>query len=890
MIYFIDLKNGNVFNGDAPYVHWFSGGQSTNLNYVRQICILSDRKYLNAQISSPVFSLLNLTNEQLRRPKSEINDFSYYNLPDFKVETYNSIGVVYEQYFIHMLYVLGSSPDAGQYTDSLYIGDTEYLIGADFYAENELLRANLQNFESVVPESIQRAVYDVNVHEESNDNIILNRKNKELLLNYWNTLANKGSYESLINSLKWFEWADLVHIEEYWRQVDPHGTTLMDRDLTTVLDQETLTQLVNNSKTTYIGLYFAMQKFLTDGTVIQYDDYDHHYGDIYVGDNQGMYSARLSSSDYYPKSITYDPYKEANYEKWYEDRADDEFANILQVAGSESANVIGGQDVGNEALTEAAWTNYYNSYKNEIYGEQNPTLEHVAAKWTYQDISLKMTLLGNFYQTYFMPIHLDLIHATIEHWVFTNTIKVLNDSEFSRRDYFDSISTFKADIESDYLIHPQSDTYYTNPDIMFATLTIGETGIRGDRVFGVSPDKQYDQISAQRVYNNQNQLMTEFSTRSAIYSRPCCIVKFKVQIPDDGDIKYAKLYDHIADKADNIYYKQESYNYVAGTGSQIEFEFYLAFEEEGLHQLNLSFSSTSGHVYSRHFELNIADSASQRLDLYYIKRLSAKEISNLDCKSVAQLEQINQLWSQSNKYTPHVQYIERMGSRGIGLNRIVMIDLTYHAANRLAISYNNQLYNISANRLPAIDNWIWTIQQRTVMINPLAYTISGSVEQHRVLVGINLEFDRDVDVYVDGRILQETDISRITNELRFIPCFHKLEPYDGEDITKYDHLCVVPNFKYNIPISKCSWNFINFSYDKNHKSYLTEFNTDYYSNNFNEPVGDKSTQIAGGSYTSIVAPYEPVELLPGYYDIHLTYMMNKQEQVISRKSAFRVIR
>ena len=39
---FVDLNNGLTYNGDKPYIHWFDDEQSTNLNYVKKICFLTD--------------------------------------------------------------------------------------------------------------------------------------------------------------------------------------------------------------------------------------------------------------------------------------------------------------------------------------------------------------------------------------------------------------------------------------------------------------------------------------------------------------------------------------------------------------------------------------------------------------------------------------------------------------------------------------------------------------------------------------------------------------------------------------------------------------------------------------------------------------------------------
>ena len=57
---------------------------------------------------------------------------------------------------------------------------------------------------------------------------------------------------------------------------------------------------------------------------------------------------------------------------------------------------------------------YYSLYneKPEYDPEGNPVLEENIFKWTKEDMQLKMTLLSHFFGTYFMPIHLSILHST----------------------------------------------------------------------------------------------------------------------------------------------------------------------------------------------------------------------------------------------------------------------------------------------------------------------------------------------------------------------------------------------------------------------------------------------------------------------------------------------
>ena len=115
---------------------------------------------------------------------------------------------------------------------------------------------------------------------------------------------------------------------------------------------------------------------------------------------------------------------------------------VAHVFGDEELNCILTDDT---KLNNFAKTTYYALFlalqkeKSELDKEFNPKLENITFKWSLQDMSLKMCLLGNFLETYFMPIHLDLYHSTIEDLVFTNTIKVISNTTEDIYDFVNSL-------------------------------------------------------------------------------------------------------------------------------------------------------------------------------------------------------------------------------------------------------------------------------------------------------------------------------------------------------------------------------------------------------------------------------------------------------------------
>ena len=313
MIQFIDIESNRVFDGSKPYIHWFKDQQSTGMYYSLPIAFFSNKKTALVRTNSEIYNII-------YKPNTDI---------DFKEQISKEVEMTseYTAYgqFFYVFYIIGRAESPGEYIDSFFIDDNEYYVGMDCYAEDETLKINASNFGVEFPESIQKALYTYNVHNEERDNILLNRKFKELLTNYWDLVANRGSYKSLVNSLKWFEWGDKVRLKEIWAR-DKNGKLLYSaNELHDVLNPLFKDIIERFTKTTYVSLYYALQQVS-------------------------------------------------------EDSLDD---------------------------------------------ERNPMLYEAVSQWTIDDISLKMSMLGNFFETYFLPIHLNILHSTIESIVFANNIKIV---------------------------------------------------------------------------------------------------------------------------------------------------------------------------------------------------------------------------------------------------------------------------------------------------------------------------------------------------------------------------------------------------------------------------------------------------------------------------------
>ena len=381
MIRFIDVNTGNVYNGNTPCVHWFDGKQSIGLNYDKRFIILSDKQDIDIQLDSEVFYLVD-PNKLLDENKLSKYDKEYYNLKNIKTDNLHSTGVPYDSYFIHSFNIIAQGNYVGEILDDLYIDNEHFVLGADFYDENESLGINLSNFGAEISNEVQRAIYEKNIDEQKVDFVLMNRKFKELLNEYINVLGNKGSYKSLVNSLKWFEYGELTKIYEFWKRPEPNKNYLTIKDLSSIANTRTEELLFSNSKTTFIGIGLALNKIKTiDGEIVYEDKYE-------------------------------------------------ELPNTLQ-----------------------------------LLNEPNPVLEDNVLLWSKEDMSLKMSLLGNFFATYFMPIHLDLLFSTIEKTIYTDTIKLVSFPKLDRFDYIDDLSSFICNIEKTYYL--SNVETYTYPDTVF---------------------------------------------------------------------------------------------------------------------------------------------------------------------------------------------------------------------------------------------------------------------------------------------------------------------------------------------------------------------------------------------------------------------------------------
>lgn len=519
MINFVEKQTGNVYNGGVPYIHWFDGIQSIGLNYSKSFIILSDTDTLSVKLESEVFFLVddNKLNEFVTLRNKE-----YLDLSKITSNTIQLDGVQYQDKYLFNFNIIAKGKYVGEVTEIFTINGEQFLVGADFNDENESLSINLKNFGMDIPNEIQRAIYNQNIHEQKTDYVLLNRKFKELLNEYINTIANKGSYKSLINSLKWFEYGDLVEIFEYWRHDEPTRKILSKNDISQYINEKIEYIISAFQKTTYISLCCALTNYKTEDGQI-----------VYIPETEG-----------------------------------------------------------------------------KIHSEPNPLVDNVSMKWTRDEMSLKMVLLGNFFATYFMPIHLDLIHSTVEDVVFSDTIKVAYLPKFERFDYIDNLPIIKCKL--DKLYHLDNVEVFTNSDTPFGLI---HTGTASDpftiedndlEIFGV--DLENDET--QDIYLQQRLMTKHFNGIGAVIPFKCKLLN----VSNGNYITDAKIY--VYRNGTLIFDRDTDKINHTPTDNCVNIDFNILLQETGSYTVQIIFNRTDGCTYTKTFEFVVDGERNQNINLF----------------------------------------------------------------------------------------------------------------------------------------------------------------------------------------------------------------------------------------------------------------------------------
>jgi hypothetical protein len=172
------------------------------------------------------------------------------------------------------------------YKSILYIEneDSQIIAEITFYGEGETederLRALLMSMGNDILPS-DSIIFDASdVKEENPDWTLINRKRKELLLEYSNIFPYMGSYKALINILKYYGYQN-VYMKEYWKNVDQTAPNFGKYRQTDIIDifsttpDPQISKLIPSKiykKTNMFGLFYDINvvtdQFDTSGTPI----------------------------------------------------------------------------------------------------------------------------------------------------------------------------------------------------------------------------------------------------------------------------------------------------------------------------------------------------------------------------------------------------------------------------------------------------------------------------------------------------------------------------------------------------------------------------------------------------------------------------------------------
>lgn len=771
---FLDLNTGYTFDAlwqDGQvngYTFWFPNEQSIRLTYTMPICIYTESSSpIELEIEeNPIFSFITHSVED-----TEYGGFMFKE-PVYSFNTLTSVENINNKYY-HKFYVACKSDEAKEFTAFINIkGHGRIKIGADFYGEYEPVYINLSNMGVEIPEYIQKALYDSNVHEDFKDDILLNRKFKELLSGYFDILANKGSYKSLLNSLSWFEWGDILRIREIWKRTSTGRTIYDDREMRSLLENKYNDLLGNFVKTSYAALY----------------------------------------------------------------------ANLYRISD-----------------------NY-----NEEY---NPILEAVALKWGKDELALKMSLLSQFFATFFMPIHMSLLHACVEDIVYTNTVKSVEGNIINRVDMFGDWNYVYSNIDDNNEFKITNVNAQVTDDTIFAT-DFNNTDI----TIGVDLFPSNSKIDETNIKNFSSQY----------YAGPGAIIPIEFTIPNQTPrdfIKYTSI-DFIPDglkERKKFIFNDRIYT----RNGKITIKFNLLVKESRDYIIDFMFITGSSKTFTKQIKIKVTDADNLSINIYKVQAkddkngFTLKDWNNMEYNDYFFRIQPNN--SDAKQY--YSQYLPYMSSnnilydkhKGIKLNRTIVVDM--RQKNGLGEKYDDA--EIAYLRSFMDDDFIELDRREIIYDNEgnIVLNEDGSIKYGPITytIWISKKFNtKTPEKLYNNEINIKYNVIR--DSLSFYPQFHNIVPLNGNNlsdytINQYEALCcaaeindgknIIP-FRYGHLIEDAEWTFENSTTLKP----------------FEHTASVRQPFIASNKN------YE--ELPDGYYDVVFKYkLVDTEQRELRLSSAFR---
>lgn len=474
--------------------------------------------------------------------------------------------------------------------------------------------------------------------------------------------------------------------------------------------------------------------------------------------------------------------------------------------------------------------------------EKNPVLEKIAREWSDDIISLKVSLLGIFYERYFLPIHLDLIKSTLEALVYTTSVKDINGTVGRWSHSFDDTGVIDITMDHTFVLG-NIDGYSVGKDTVFGLQTVVE-GNTYTKPIGVEPLETVETKATS--YNDDDLIGVTFS--QIVGGVGVVIpIKVRIEIPEGDGICRETLV--VRSNIDNTSRQVTEQRLWMSDGGVVEFSFNLISTEEEDVSISLMLHSLSGHTWTAAANYKTIDTSGS-----YLK--------------VCRVEHSDE-WLDGNPY--EMQYMQN--------NNIIYTQ--YLSAD------NKELYNelilvqndngISWTESPMITNDYWVLfrgpesdgeHKYTTLIGKKGGTVSGSVTNF-------------LNKYCNGNGIIRSNIKRF--DYIFVPQLHKyidiesIELQKGDDgrnimteqdyvIKPTDMVCIIPQFKSTrmLDYEVVKWEFRNMS---------TLETIEY-----NVPIS-----------VPIIADNKYKLLSPGYWTVSMYYRVGSQMKVLTKNSAFRVV-
>lgn len=238
---------------------------------------------INIEIKSDIFKLISSKNINDIIDEN-LNIKEYVNLYDSDIKDILNNDDLYiiktsdngNKYLIVPIYVLGCCDVEGSWMtnimihvyenpnneQNLYLVDGEewcpITIGGEFNNEYEELTINGKNMGVSLPKDILKAVYEGSYYNDVFNETLYNEKLREYLLNYFSINMSKGNYKSVIDSVNWFGYGNLISISKLL-QTDNQYKEQYIHDYFNI-NEDIIDSFKKFKKTTYISLKLEINK------------------------------------------------------------------------------------------------------------------------------------------------------------------------------------------------------------------------------------------------------------------------------------------------------------------------------------------------------------------------------------------------------------------------------------------------------------------------------------------------------------------------------------------------------------------------------------------------------------------------------------------------------